>query len=166
MITALEGGEWSASRPGCSLPPGKTRYPLHRRLGGPQGRSRQVRKISPPTGIRSPAALYLREKPGTHCTGSWVGHRAGLDRCGKSRLPPGFDPRTVQPVESLYGIRYPAVARMGKREMYAEFSAENTKNNTWNWVIILSWMLRKWIRGAWTGFVRLRIRISVGLLWR
>jgi hypothetical protein len=48
MITALEGGEGSASRPGRSLPPGKTRYTLYRRLGGPQGRSGQVRKISPP----------------------------------------------------------------------------------------------------------------------
>ena len=28
--------------------PGKTQYPLYRRLGGPQGRSGQVRKISPP----------------------------------------------------------------------------------------------------------------------
>jgi hypothetical protein len=34
--------------------PGKTRYPLYRRLGGSQGRSGKVRKISPPTGIRSP----------------------------------------------------------------------------------------------------------------
>jgi hypothetical protein len=33
------------------LPPGKTRYPLYRRLGGPQGRSGHVRKISPPPGI-------------------------------------------------------------------------------------------------------------------
>jgi hypothetical protein len=33
--------------------PGKTRYPLYRRLGGPQGRSGQVRKIWPPTGIWS-----------------------------------------------------------------------------------------------------------------
>ena len=38
----------------ADLAPGKTRYPLYRRLGGPQGRSTQVRKISPPTGIRSP----------------------------------------------------------------------------------------------------------------
>jgi len=45
---ALEGGEGSASRPGRSLPSGKTQYPLCRRLGGPQGRSGQVRKISPP----------------------------------------------------------------------------------------------------------------------
>ena len=46
--------------------------------------------------------LYPRERPGTHCTGGWVGPRAGLDRCGKSRPPPGFDPRTVQPVASRY----------------------------------------------------------------
>jgi hypothetical protein len=63
MTTAIEGGEGSVSRPGRSLPPGKTQYPLYRRLGGPQGRSGQVRKISP---------------------------------------PPGFNPRTVQPVASRY----------------------------------------------------------------
>ena len=49
-----------------------------------------------------PAALYPRERPGIHCTGGWVGPRAGLDWCGKSRPPPGFDPRTVQPVASRY----------------------------------------------------------------
>jgi hypothetical protein len=31
-----------------------------------------------------------------------VGPRGGLDRCGKSRPPPGFDPRTVHPVASRY----------------------------------------------------------------
>jgi len=35
LTTALELGEGSESRPGRSLPPGKTRYPLYRRLGGP-----------------------------------------------------------------------------------------------------------------------------------
>jgi hypothetical protein len=40
----------------AALPPVKeTRYSLYRRLGGPQGRSRWVRKISPPSiGIRTP----------------------------------------------------------------------------------------------------------------
>ena len=47
-------GELWASRPGHSLPLGKTRYPLYRRLGEPQGRSGHVRKISPPTRIRFP----------------------------------------------------------------------------------------------------------------
>jgi hypothetical protein len=35
----------------AALPPGLTRYPLCRRLGGPQGRSEWVRKISPPPGL-------------------------------------------------------------------------------------------------------------------
>jgi hypothetical protein len=56
-------GEGSASRPGRSLPPEKTRYPMYSRLGEPRGRSGQLRKIWP---------------------------------------PPGFDPRTVQPVASRY----------------------------------------------------------------
>jgi len=52
MTAALEGGEWSAARPGRTLPPGKTRYPLYRRLGGPQGRSGRAENLVP-TGIRS-----------------------------------------------------------------------------------------------------------------
>jgi len=43
--------EGSASRPGRSLPPEKTRYPLYRMLGGTQGRSGHVRKILSPPGF-------------------------------------------------------------------------------------------------------------------
>jgi len=45
LTSALDYG-WvvnATSRP--LYPPGKTRYPLYRRLGGPQGRSGPVRKI-------------------------------------------------------------------------------------------------------------------------
>ena len=52
MTAALEGGEWSAARPGRTLPPGKTRYPFYRRLCGPQGRSGRTENLVP-TGIRS-----------------------------------------------------------------------------------------------------------------
>ena len=52
MTAALEGGEWSAARPGHTLPPGKTRYPFYRRLGRPQGRSGRAENLVP-TGIRS-----------------------------------------------------------------------------------------------------------------
>ena len=38
---------WSTSRPG-RLTPRNTRYSLYGRLGGPQGRSERVRKITPP----------------------------------------------------------------------------------------------------------------------
>jgi len=32
------------------------------------------------------AALHPGKRPGTHCIGGWVGRRAGLDGCRKSRL--------------------------------------------------------------------------------
>ena len=68
MTAALEGVEWSAARPGRPLPPGKTRYPLYRRLGAPQGRSGRVENLVP-TGIRSwtvqpVVSRYPTELPG------------------------------------------------------------------------------------------------------
>jgi hypothetical protein len=46
--------------------------------------------------------LYPRRGPGTHCTDLWVVPRTVLHVCENYRLPPGFDPRTVQPVASRY----------------------------------------------------------------
>jgi hypothetical protein len=50
----------------------------------------------------TPRPLYPRETPSIHCIVGWVGPRTGLDRCGKSRPTPGFDPRAVQRVASRY----------------------------------------------------------------
>ena len=44
----------------AALPPGKTRYPSYRRLGGPQGRSGQVLKIS----VNIIAKINLKENDG------------------------------------------------------------------------------------------------------
>ena len=52
MTAAVEGGEWSAARPGRTLPPGKNWYPFYRGLGGLQGRSGRAENLVP-TGIRS-----------------------------------------------------------------------------------------------------------------
>jgi len=52
MIAELERCEWSAARPGRTLPPGKTGYPFYRRLGVPQGRSGRAENLLS-TGIRS-----------------------------------------------------------------------------------------------------------------
>ena len=53
LTSALDGvgGQRHVS---AALPAGKTRYPLFRRLGEPQGRSGRVRKILLTNGIRSP----------------------------------------------------------------------------------------------------------------
>jgi hypothetical protein len=74
--SALDGGEWSASRPGRTFTPGE-------------------------------------RTPDTHCTGGWVGPRAGLDTeaRGKNPLPlPGIEPRSPgRPARSqtLYCLSYP-----------------------------------------------------------
>jgi len=49
-LNSAIGGGGSTLRP-AALPPGKARYPLYGRLGGPQGRSGRLRKISPPPGF-------------------------------------------------------------------------------------------------------------------
>jgi hypothetical protein len=68
----------------AAFTPGKTRYPLYRRLGGPQGRSGRVRKIS---------------------------------------LPPGFDPRTFQPLASRYtDYAIPAQIRAEARYFFSKAS--------------------------------------------
>jgi len=48
----------------------------------------------------TPPPFHPREIPGSHRVEGWVGPRVGLDEYGTSRPPPGFDPRTVQPVTS------------------------------------------------------------------
>jgi len=50
MTSALDGvgGQRHAL---AAFTPRKTRYPLYRRLGGPQGRSGRMRKISPSPGF-------------------------------------------------------------------------------------------------------------------
>jgi hypothetical protein len=52
----------------------------------------------------APAALYPRGKdPGTHCTGGWVGPRAGLDTETRGKiLPPAGDRPVVQTVARHY----------------------------------------------------------------
>jgi hypothetical protein len=48
--SALDGGGWSTPRP-CRFTTGKDPVPIYRRLGGPQGRSGRVWKISSPPGF-------------------------------------------------------------------------------------------------------------------
>jgi hypothetical protein len=46
--------------------------------------------------------FYPRERPGTQCIGAGWAPGAGLDGCGNSCHPAGFDPQTVQAVSSRY----------------------------------------------------------------
>jgi hypothetical protein len=73
LISALDGGEWSESRPGRALPPGE-------------------------------------RTPGTHCTGGWVGPRAGLDAEARGKilcLCRGSNPGRLVRRQTLYLLSYP-----------------------------------------------------------
>ena len=68
----------------------------------------------------APSALYPRERPGTHCTGGWVGPRAGLDMCGKSLLSPNGirSPDRQARSESLYRLSYLAHKGVRSKNKY------------------------------------------------
>jgi hypothetical protein len=66
----------------------------------------------------APAALTPVKRPSSHLTWEWVGPRADLDGCGKSRSPPGFDSRPLKPVGSGYtDWAIPARSRAYPRNM-------------------------------------------------
>jgi hypothetical protein len=54
---------------------------------------------------QAPAALPM-ERPGTHCTGVWVGPRAGLDGCGKPQPQRDSIPDSPAHSESQYRLSY------------------------------------------------------------
>jgi hypothetical protein len=56
----------------------------------------------------TPRSLYPRERLGTHCTGGWVGLRASLDLCEKSRPHRDSIPGSSSRSQSLYRLSYPA----------------------------------------------------------
>ena len=66
----------------------------------------------------APAALYPRETPGTHCTGGWVGPRAGLDRCGKCRPTEIRSPGRPACSQSLYRLSHRAHCKRHIRDKY------------------------------------------------
>jgi hypothetical protein len=78
----LDGDGWSTPRPGRFTPGKETLYSLYGRLGGPQGRSGRLQKISP---------------------------------------PPGFDPRTVQPVPTELSCSNPVVSWIRNQHSFCDW---------------------------------------------
>ena len=66
----------------AALPPGNTRYPLYRRLGGAQDRSGQVRKISPPPWIR------FADRPARSESLYGLGYRGSSNKNAKAHSEP------------------------------------------------------------------------------
>ena len=88
-----------------------------------------------------PGRSLPRERPGTHCTGGWVGPRARLDRCGKSRLTGVRSPDRPARSQSLYRLSYPAHKTEGKYTNYMSIVQELCGDMSWIWP-------KTWIRGG------------------
>ena len=77
LTSALNGVGDQRHAP-AALTPGKTRYPLNRKLRGPQDRSRRVRKTSPLTGfdprtVQPVASSYTDYDVTTHLSNQPIG---------------------------------------------------------------------------------------------
>ena len=95
------------SHASATLPEGKTRYPLYRRLGGPQGWSGQVWKISLPTRIQStdrPARSELLLPTGKSRYPFYrrLGGPQSQSGWADNLVPTRIRSQTVQPVVSHY----------------------------------------------------------------
>jgi hypothetical protein len=85
---------WLAPRPGRFTPGKETRYPFYSRLGGPQGRSGRLRKISPPPGFDPPTVQPVASHytdwaiPARHVTSTYIYDSPHIDsRLESSNIP-------------------------------------------------------------------------------
>ena len=83
LTSALSGGRQSTLRPGRTLPPGKIRYPLYRRLGGSRGQFGGCGKSLPPLGfdprsVRPVASRYTDCVIAAHMVKKYVLHILSL----------------------------------------------------------------------------------------
>ena len=82
----------------------------------------------------APAALLPADRAVIYGTRGWVGPRVSLDGCGKFPLPTGFDPRTVQPVESRYTDYIVPVHQFTSRlfrTSYSQLFSMSTNGRMW-----------------------------------
>jgi hypothetical protein len=77
-VTSARGGAgWLTPRPGRFTPGNETRYSLYRRLGGPKGRSGQVRNTSLLPGFHSQSQYQLSYRDPFKCGGNGDGGGGG-----------------------------------------------------------------------------------------
>ena len=97
----------------AALPPGKTRYPLYRRLDGPQGRSGQVRKISTPPPGFDPRTVQLEGQCSIvlgdifHCSNYSINWRHACDFESVGRNAQEESPPVLPTDFMLHGLNGP-----------------------------------------------------------
>ena len=117
MMTPVTDLAWSRSLRSLCAQKYEDKGKGHPRTGHevPEGEYRNSSTLSLTSALdavivqrHAPAALTAGKRPGTHCIGCWVGPRAGLEGCGKSRRHSTGIRSPDRPVrsESLYRLSY------------------------------------------------------------
>jgi hypothetical protein len=80
----------------------------------------------------APANLSPATRPATPCSGGCVDNKASLNGYEKLSSPPGFDPRTVQPVACSYiNQAIPVHVSDGSRNINIDTTPLSFLRNTW-----------------------------------
>jgi hypothetical protein len=113
---------------------------------GPEEEGRGIALLFPDLGARrgwlastTPRPIYPRERPGTQCTGGWVGSRT----CEKNLVPIGirFPDRPARK-QSLYRLSYSDATLCGQSENLRNVTACGMDLEYWGWnayCLLLGW---------------------------
>jgi hypothetical protein len=96
--------------------------------------------------LASPSGRYLpRERPGIHCTGGWVGTRAGLDRCVKFLPHQDSIPGPSSPYPVAIPTTLPGPLYSGSAQLVQYFDWVSCYFS-WGFIAVLSgsWQTAEW----------------------
>jgi hypothetical protein len=138
--SALDGGEWSASRPSLFTPQGKSFwYPLDRRLGGPQsrpGRGGEEKNSQPLLGLEPPIIQPVAQRYTTELSRLLKIRNSGVCVCVCARTLEFFSSHHCTQIDSVVhsasfsmgtGVKRPG------REAYHESPSSVEVKNEWNY---------------------------------
>ena len=160
-MTAALGGEWSAARPGHTLPPGRTWYPFYRRMGGPQGRSGRAENLVP-TEIRSRTAQSVvsrytnwATRPTVEKCNPWI-ICTEIQNC-PSRWPRGLRRRFAAVRLLRLWVRIPPGSWMSvccecgvlSGKCLCDELITRTEESCWQWCVVVCDLETSWMRRLW-----------------
>jgi hypothetical protein len=166
----------------AALPPGKTRYPLCRRLGGPQERSGRVRKIAPPPEF-DPRTVQPVTSRYTEYRLSYRAHNKEVRNGNITSIVLQVYFAVAWHLLLLLSLLYCAGDKIDKNEMGGACSADRERRDLYRvlvgksegkrplgrprrrWEDNIKMDLQKLDVGVWTGLSWLRIDTGGGHLW-
>ena len=91
----------------------------------------------------TPRPIYPRERPGTLCIGRWVGPRASLDGCGKSRLHRDLIPGPSSPSQVIIPTVSYAILRSAHTMYLCVLCRSENKQPLFHYIALTDWFYNR-----------------------